>query len=75
VRLRLQGRDIGTVRQFYARPDVAAHYGRKNLLYSGWQLHVDLPALRPGRYELEVEGTDQEGTSGKLEPLPVQVTE
>ncbi len=75
VKLRLQGQDLGTVRQFYARPDVAAHYGRKNLLYSGWQVLVDLPPLRPGRYELEVEGTDLEGASGKLDPLPVQVTE
>jgi hypothetical protein len=36
---------------------------------------VDLPRLRPGRYVLEVEGTDIEGTSGKLDPQPVQVTE
>ena len=49
--------------------------GRKNLLYGGWQMPVDLPRLRPGRYVLEVEGTDIEGTSGKLDPLPVQVTE
>jgi hypothetical protein len=75
VKLRLAGQDLGTVRQFYARPDVAAHYGRKNLLYSGWQVFVNLPPLRPGMYRLEVEATDNEGTSGKLDPLSVQVTE
>ncbi len=73
VRITLQGKDLGTVRQFYPRPDVAAHFGRKNLLYSGWQVHVELPALRPGRYELEVEGTDNDGTSGKLAPLSLNI--
>ncbi len=75
LKLRLQGRELGTVRDFYARPDVAAYFGRDNLLHSGWQTQVDLPALRPGRYELVVEATDLEGASGRLEPLPVQITE
>jgi len=75
LRLHLQGQRLGTIRDFHARPDVAAYFGRNNLLHSGWRAQINLPALRPGRYELVVEATDLEGASGRLEPLPVQITE
>ena len=75
IKLRLHGHELGAVRDFYSRPDVAAHFGRGNLLRSGWQALVYLPALRPGRYELIVEATDHEGISGSLAPWPVHITE
>lgn len=75
VKLLLHGQELGTLRNFHPRPDVAAHFGRANLLQSGWQALVYLPALRPGRYELLVEATDQEGTRGTLAPWPVEIVE
>lgn len=75
MKLRLHGQDLGTIRDFHARPDVAAYFGRDNLLRSGWQAQVSLPALRPGKYELVVEATDIEGASDRLEPLSVRITE
>ena len=75
VKLRLDGRELGTVHHFHARPDVAAHYGRKDLMNSGWQLSVNLPALPPGQYELTAEGTDAEGASGIIGPVAVLLTE
>ncbi|HTQ52946.1 MAG TPA: radical SAM protein [Bryobacteraceae bacterium] len=75
VKLSLNGRDLNTIRQFYERPDVAAYFGRENLRHSGWQVFVNLPPLRPGLYPLEVEVTDIEGASGKLDVLFVRVTE
>jgi len=75
VKLRIDGQELGIVRHFHARPDVAAHYGRKDLLQSGWQTMVHLPALTPGQYELIAEATDREGESGALAPLLVSITE
>ncbi len=75
IKLRLDGRELATVSHFHPRPDVAAYFGKHNLLESGWQTFVDIPALRPGEYNLVVEGTDAEGISGTLAPLPVGITE
>jgi MoaA/NifB/PqqE/SkfB family radical SAM enzyme len=74
LKLRLDGRELATVQQFYARPDVAAHYGRKDLLNSGWQVTLNLPELAPGEYQLVAEGIDPAGESGTLGPLPVRIT-
>ena len=35
LKLRLHGQDLGAIRDFHARPDVAAYFGRNNLLRSG----------------------------------------
>jgi hypothetical protein len=75
VNLKIQGQHIATIRDFYPRPDVASHFGRQNLLHSGWRALVYLPALRPGQYELMVEATGQEGISGALAPWPVRIVE
>lgn len=74
VTLRLGGRELATVTNFYARPDVAAHYGRKDLLQSGWQALVDLPALPPGDYQLVAEATDPDGVRGSMGPARVRIT-
>jgi len=73
VKLKIQGQELCTVRDFYPRPDVAAHFGRDNLLQSGWQALVYLPSLRPGNYELVVEATGRDGVSGTLAPWPVMI--
>ena len=74
IRLKLGEYHLGKVRSFYARPDVAAHYGRKDLLRSGWQTLVDLPDLAPGEYELMAEATDPEGVSGAIGPALVRIS-
>ncbi len=74
-RLRLQGQELGVIRTFHPRPDVAAHYGRKDLLNCGWHIVVNLPALQPGNYELLGEATDPDGISGILGPVPVSISE
>jgi MoaA/NifB/PqqE/SkfB family radical SAM enzyme len=74
VKLRFNGEELATIRDFYPRPDVAAYFGSQSLLQSGWQTLVELPVIEPGRYDLVVEGTDAEGISGTLEPLPVSIS-
>src|SRR5262249_47338658 len=73
LKLNINGQELGTVHDFYPRPDVAAHFGHPNLLHSGWQVLVYLPSLRPGRYDLIVEATDREGIRGTLAPWPVEI--
>jgi len=74
IRLKLGGRELAAVRNFHARPDVAAYYGRKDLLRSGWQTLVHLPNLAPGEYELTAEATDPEGVSGAIGPALVRIS-
>lgn len=75
VKLKLHGQELAVIRDFYPRPDVASHFGRSNLLHSGWKALVYLPALRPGSYELTVEATDGAGIPGALAPWPVHIAE
>ena len=74
LRLRLEGYELATVTNFHARPDVAAHYGRKDLLHSGWQTLVNLPDLPPGDYQLVAEATDPDGARGTMGPARVRIT-
>jgi hypothetical protein len=74
IRLKLGEHELGKVRSFYARPDVAAYYGRKDLLRSGWQTLVELPNLAPGEYELTAEATDPAGASGAIGPALVRIS-
>lgn len=75
VSIRLNDRELGKVRRFHPRPDVAAYFGYPHLVDSGWQAVIDLPPLAPGSYNLVVEGTDAEGISAALEPLAVSIVE
>jgi len=75
VRLRVEGQPVGTATEFFPRPDVAAHFDRRDLLKCGWRTQISLPVLRPGRYELLVEATDREGISGALAPWPIEIIE
>ncbi len=74
VRLRLDGRELSTIRIFHARPDVAAYFGREDLLRSGWQTVVQLPQLAPGEYQLVAEVSDPDGLSATLDPAVVRIT-
>ena len=75
VKLRLGGREVGSIREFYPRPDVAAHFGRDNWLMSGWRTMVFLPALEPGEHQLIIEGIDPEGKCGTIPPWPVRIVD
>ena len=68
LKLLLDGHALATVTTFYARPDVAAYYGRNDLLNSGWQILVHLPALPSGDYQLVAVATDRDGVSGTIGP-------
>jgi len=73
LRLKIEGQELGSVRDFFPRPDVAEYFARADLLHSGWQALVYLPTLRPGNYELIVEATDREGLQGTLPPWRVEI--
>jgi len=73
VRLRIGDAEVGSVREFYPRPDVAAHFGRPNWLMSGWRTMVYLPALSTGEHGLVVEAIDPAGHSASLPPWPVRI--
>lgn len=75
VRLRIAERQVGLVKEFYPRPDVAAHFGRQNWLMSGWRTMVYLPSLPPGEHALIVEGVDPSGVSASLPPWPLRISE
>ncbi len=73
VRLRIGDTQVGSVREFYPRPDVAVHFGRQNWLMSGWRTMVFLPALASGEHGLVVEAVDPEGHAASLPPWPVRI--
>ena len=75
LKLKIEGREIASVRDFHPRPDVAAHFGRDDLLHCGWQALVYLPGLRPGQYQLVVEAIARDGAPGALDPWPVHILE
>jgi hypothetical protein len=75
VKLRLGDRQVASVKEFYPRPDVAAHFGRQNWLMSGWRTMIYLPTLAPGEHGLIVEGVDSAGVSAELPPWPLRINE
>ena len=75
VKLRLGDRQEASVKEFYPRPDVAAHFGRQNWLMSGWRTMIYLPTLAPGEHGLIVEGVDSAGVSAELPPWPLRINE
>ena len=75
IKLRIGDAEVGSIREFYPRPDVAAHFGRPNWLMSGWRTMVYLPALAAGEHGLVVETIDPEGKSASLPPWPLRIVE
>ena len=75
VKLRVGGAEVGSIREFYPRPDVAAHFGRQNWLMSGWRTMIFMPSLKAGEHQLIVEGIDPEGKSATIPPWPVRIVD
>lgn len=73
VLLLINGREVGTVRHFHPRADIAASFQREELTQCGWRTMVYLPALQPGEYRLTALGIDPEGMSAELGSVPVQI--
>ena len=75
VRVKVAGHEVGAFRNFFDRPDVAATYGRPDLMRCGWRGMVYLPALAQGEYELVPEAYDREGNYSALNPTKVTISD
>jgi organic radical activating enzyme len=73
VRMTVGGREIGIIRDFEARPEVATTYCRADLLECGWRGMLHLPALPRGEYSLIPEACDGEGRAAKLPPVILRI--
>jgi len=75
VRIKVDGRDVGIVRDFFDRPDVAQSYGRADFLKSGWRGMVYLPALPHGEYELTPHAFDTRGDYAALPSSRISIVD
>lgn len=75
LRLFINGRPVGQVRDFHSRPDVAAAFGRPDLEDSGWRTMVYLPVLPEGEYTLEAKAIAPDGETGDLPALRLRIME
>jgi organic radical activating enzyme len=66
VHIQVGGKDIGVVREFFHRPDVAISYGRPDLAKCGWRTMLFLPALPLGEHALVAKGVDHDGSCAEL---------
>jgi hypothetical protein len=57
------------------RPEVAADFGRADLLRSDWRGMVYLPSLSRGEYDLVPEAFDGRGKSASLPPCKISITD
>jgi hypothetical protein len=73
VRLTIGDRTVGILDGFYSRPEVAAMFGRKELVNVGFQALVYVPNLPPGEYELAATALDGAGHSQTLPTRPVLI--
>ena len=75
VKLLLGNQQIGTVRDFYHRPDIATAYGRADLVQCGWRTMAYLPSLAEGDYKLIPQVIAVDGTCSPLPTVQVRITE
>jgi organic radical activating enzyme len=75
IRVLLDGGEIGVVRYFHSRPDVAATYGRPDLEQCGWRAKFFLPSLRSGEYALTARAVAADGTFADLASVPLRIIE
>lgn len=75
IRIKVDGRDVGVVRDFFDRPDVAKSYGRPDFLKSGWRGMVYLPALSHGEYELIPHAFDALGNYAALPASRISIVD
>lgn len=79
VALRLMGesfdKELGVIRDFFVRPDIAQTYGREDLARSGWRSMIYLPKLRHGEYELRSVARDARGNVAELPVISVRIVD
>jgi hypothetical protein len=61
VRLWVNEKEIGVIRDFFYRPDVVLTYGREELAKTGWRTMVFLPALPHGEHTLTPKAINRNG--------------
>jgi len=75
VRLRLGEQELAFIRNFHARPDIAASYQRAELEQCGWRTMMWLPALAPGSYTMTAEGISPDGTTATLGEIALNIVD
>lgn len=71
----VDGAQRAEIHRFFGRSDIAAHFGRRDFVQSGWEASLPLSGLRPGDHNLTVEAVAQSGESGRLRPVQLRVIE
>ncbi len=69
----VDGRHMAQVQDFSSRPDVADAYGRPDFEASGWLASFSLLGTMPGKHVLLVHATSQNGNTGDLPSLILNV--
>jgi len=75
IQITLEAKSMRVVRDFYTRPDIAAHFGRSEFAKSGWRTMVDLPALTNGEYQIKVMAIAPDGGSACLQDIPLRIVD
>jgi hypothetical protein len=71
----VDGAPRAEIHRFFDRSDIAAHFGRRDFIQSGWEVPLALSGLRPGDHNLTVEAVAQSGESDRLRPVQLRVIE
>jgi hypothetical protein len=71
----VDGVSRGEVNRFFDRSDVAAIFGRREFLRSGWETQIALNGLRTGNHKLTVEALAETGESSELPAVELKVIE
>jgi hypothetical protein len=69
----VDGKCRAQVQDFSSRPYVADAYDRRDFEASGWLASLSLSGIMPGKHVLLVHATSQNGNSGDLPPLILNV--
>jgi hypothetical protein len=75
LRFRAPNQEIGVVRDFFHRPDIAARCGRADMAKCGWRAMIYLPKLSHGEYDLVPHGIDSVGNSAELPAIRVRIVD
>ena len=75
IRLVLNDRTLCEVTDFHPRPDVVSHFGRPELLKSGWRTMFYLPALADGEHQIRIEGADHAGNEETLGSVSLHIAD
>ncbi len=75
VQLHLAGENIGVIREFFFRPDIATTYGKPEFVKSGWKSMIYLPKLGEGDYELVPRAIDHHENTADLAPIKIRIAD